>query len=98
VYDLYLEAMLPDPGVDAVALMLPRHFLALPPKAVEPFRRAGDLGKPVVAWVPGTHAGGHPALEWLEDHQVPVFPSSERAVRALAALCRSSSFKDQSPR
>jgi acyl-CoA synthetase (NDP forming) len=93
VYGLYLEAMMADPDVDAVAVMLPRVFSTLSVGAVEPFRRARDTGKPVVAWIPGMHAGGYPPLEQLEEHHVPVFPSPERAIRALAALYRSSSFK-----
>jgi len=44
-------------------------------------------------WVPEVRAGTSEALEWLEDQQVPVFPSAPNAMKALSALYRSSIFK-----
>jgi acetyltransferase len=90
VYALYLETMLQDPHVDGVAVMLSRWFAKLPVEFLNGFQRGREFGKPVVVWIPGMHAGGHPPLEWLENHDVPVFPSPEQALKVLAALHRSS--------
>jgi acyl-CoA synthetase (NDP forming) len=43
-------------------------------------------GKPIALRLAGMHSGRHENLTWLEEKGVPVFPSPEKAVRALAAL------------
>lgn len=86
VYEAYLEAMLNDPQVDAVAVMLPRWAARLPEEFLQPFEQVTTGQKPVVVWVPGMHGGEHSSLKWLEDRGIPVFPSPERAIRSLAAL------------
>lgn len=93
VYGLYLEAMLEDPEVDAVAIMLPRWASRLPEDFLRPFEMVSRSKKPVVAWVPGMYGGEHPPLRWLEEKGVPVFPSPEKAIRALAALYRFSRLR-----
>jgi acetyltransferase len=89
VYSLYLETMLQDPQVDAVAVMLSPWFAKASEEFLQGFPRSRVGGKPVVAWIPGMYAGGQAALEWLETNEVPVFPSPEKALKVLAALHRS---------
>ena len=86
VYQVYLEAMLTDPQVDAVAVMLPRWAARLPEEFLRPFEQVSQGQKPVVVWVPGMHGGEQPPLQWLEDRGIPVYPSPEMAIRVLAAL------------
>lgn len=93
VYGLYLESMLEEPGVDAVAVMLPRWASRLPESFLRPFEMVCRSRKPVVVWIPGMYGGEHPPLEWLEQRGVPVFPSSEKAICALAALYRVSRLR-----
>lgn len=92
VYDLYLEAMLQDPGVDAIALMLPRWASRLPQEFLKPFERAFEAPKPTVVWIPGMFGGESPGLRHLEDNGIPVFPSPEKAIRALSCLFRFQAF------
>jgi acyl-CoA synthetase (NDP forming) len=49
--------------------------------------------KPIVLWLPGVFPGRDETLQWLEDQHVPVFPSPEKALKALFALHRSSLSK-----
>ncbi|MEJ5376024.1 MAG: CoA-binding protein [bacterium] len=86
VYQTYLQAMLSDPQVDAVAVMLPRWAARLPQDFLHPFQQVVPGGKPVVVWVPGMYGGEQPPLKWMEDRGIPVFPSPEKAIRTLAAL------------
>lgn len=86
VYETYLQAMLSDPEVDAVAVMLPRWAARLPEEFLKPFEQVTSRQKPVVVWVPGMYGGEHPPLKWLEDKGIPVFPSPEKAIKTLAAL------------
>ena len=60
---------------------------------LEDFHLAVDAGKPIVVWVPEVRAGTSETLEWLENQQVPVFPSGPNAMKALSALYRCSQFK-----
>lgn len=94
VYGRLIEAMIHDPNVDALAVQ--SHFLAardLPKEFFEVFHRAAAAQKPITLWVPGVRPGKHENLAWVEERQVPVFPSPERALKALSALHRSSLVK-----
>jgi acyl-CoA synthetase (NDP forming) len=88
VYRTLIECMIADPNVDALAMQLHPMTLLLPNKALEIFQRAVDARKPVVLWIAGMESGRHPTLEWMEEKRVLVFPSPEKAIRALSALYR----------
>jgi acyl-CoA synthetase (NDP forming) len=93
VYRIYLEKILADPHVDAVAIMMTPWVARLPASFVEPFGLARKARKPVVAWIPGMYAGGSETLQSMEEQGVPVFPSPEKALKALAALHRASASR-----
>jgi acetyltransferase len=88
IYPTVLDAMITDPGVDALALQIHPEFLTVPKEFMGVFHQAVEAGKPIVLWLAGMESGRHENLMWLEDKGVPVFPSPEKAVAALAALHR----------
>jgi len=88
IYLTVLEAMVADPNVDALALQIHPEILLLPKELMGIFARSAGAGKPIVLWLAGTDSGRHENLVWLEENGVTVFPSPEKAVRALSALHR----------
>lgn len=87
----YAEAMAVDPGVDGLAMEVIE--LILYPELCMDLAPLIEARKPLAFWVPGLLAGRHDVLSILENHYIPVFTSANRAVRALAALRRSTRFK-----
>jgi len=83
-----IDAVLADPGVDALALQFPPWALFFGKEHFQVFERAAKAGKPVVLWMAGDEAGRFELLEWLEEIRIPVFPAPEKAIGALLALRR----------
>ena len=90
VYQVWIESMVQDPNVDILALQVPDRMLLLPKEFFEIFHQAVVAEKPIVIWVAGMDSGSHEILEWLEEKNVPVFRSPEKAIGALLALYRMS--------
>ena len=88
IYPTVLGAMVAEPKVDAMAIQIHPETLVLPKELMGVFSQVADAGKPIALWLAGMESGRHENLMWLEDRGVPVFPSPEKAVRALAALHR----------
>jgi acyl-CoA synthetase (NDP forming) len=88
VYGRLIEAMAEDEGVDALHIQIPDRILMLPRDVFALFHKAPAMGKPLVLWVAGVEPGTHATLSWLEEHQIPVFSSPEKALHALAVLHR----------
>jgi acyl-CoA synthetase (NDP forming) len=86
VYETLVASMAADPNVDALHIQIPDRLLMLPREIFKLFHRAPEAGKPLVLWVAGMEPGAHETLAWLEEHQIPVFSSPEKALRALVAL------------
>lgn len=89
-----LAAVMADPGVDSMVVML---TTLTDPFATELAEGIGEVvagsGKPVVAvWTiaPELAAGGFAALR---RHRIPVYPEPESAVTALAAMARFARFR-----
>jgi acyl-CoA synthetase (NDP forming) len=88
LYRILMESITQDPNIDALAVQLPPIASLLPKEFFQVFDRAVEAQKPMVVWTAGIEPGRHEALVWLEDRQIPVFPSPEKAIRALSALHR----------
>jgi acyl-CoA synthetase (NDP forming) len=88
VFETVIQAVMEDPGVDGAAVQLHYTALLFPRNVLEVFQRVVHVQKPLVVWIAGMESGRHENLEWLEERQVPVFSSPEKAIRALAALHR----------
>ena len=86
VYETLVAAMSEDDNVDALHIQIPDQILLLPKEHFKMFLRAPTLGKPLALWVAGIESGTHENLQWLEDQGIPVFPTPEKAIRALSAL------------
>jgi acyl-CoA synthetase (NDP forming) len=95
VYETFLDAVAEDPNVDAMAIQLPSRTFNVPQEFLQTFAKALRVGKPIALWLAGTPSGRYEVLEWLEEQNVVVFPSPEKALQALAALRRSGSAKSQ---
>ncbi len=86
IYQTWVESMTNDPNVDMLACQVPDRMLLLPKEFFEIFFRPVKAGKPTAIWVTGMDSGSHEILEWLEENNVPVFRSPEKAIQALVAL------------
>jgi acyl-CoA synthetase (NDP forming) len=93
VYSTLLQAMAEDPNVDALAIQLPPRLLNVPREFFHPFVQPLKAEKPIALWIAGCPPGRDETLQWLEDQNVPVFSSPEKALNALFALQRSSREK-----
>ncbi len=92
VYETLVAAMSEDENVDAIHLQIPDQILILPKEYFKMFHRAPARGKPLALWVAGLESGTHETLQWLEEQGIPVFPTPEKAIRALSALHQLSVF------
>jgi acyl-CoA synthetase (NDP forming) len=88
VYQTWVSAMCEDENVDSLHLQVPHHMLLLPKEHFKIFVPETGLRKPMAVWMAGTEPGTHENLGWLEDQGIPVFPTPEKALKALSALHR----------
>ena len=99
VYETLIPALSEDENVDVLHVQIPDMIINLPRDNFSVFNSVTALHKPIVLWSIGAKLGSHETLQWLEDHQIPVFDSPEKALRAVAALRRLSlrvqGFKQQ---
>jgi acyl-CoA synthetase (NDP forming) len=91
VVNSYVEAIVDDPNVDCAAVQV-----GIPPQLaasstgrqlLKPYADLIARGKPVTVWVMDPDSSVSMPND-LETHRIPIYPSAERAVRALGALWR----------
>ncbi|MBI2831159.1 MAG: CoA-binding protein [Chloroflexi bacterium] len=83
-YGTYFNAMAEDENVDCLATQVTRHA-ATEGRFVEIAYEVLRKGKPLVFWT-ATPSGFDGIASQLQARGIPVYPTSERAVKALAAL------------
>lgn len=93
LYQTLIDSLIEDPNVDGFAIQLHPMTLLFPEKLLEGFQRVSDSHKPAALWLAGVESGRHEVLQRLEEKQVVVFPSPEKAIRALSVLYRLSQTK-----
>lgn len=96
-----MAAIPEDEGVDCAVMQMPPEFFhassdgvnpsaqhrdALRQQCTQAFLRIKDIGKPFALWRTSMGRDEDEWIEELESHCLPVFPSTERAIKALAAL------------
>jgi acetate---CoA ligase (ADP-forming) len=96
-----LAAIPEDEQVDCVLMQMPPDFFRQSSEGANSFARQEELlrkqcaqaflsikerGKPFALWRTSMSRNEDEWIEELESHGLPVFPSSERAIKALAAL------------
>ncbi|MBU2608640.1 MAG: CoA-binding protein [Chloroflexi bacterium] len=88
VGSVIVDAVAGDENVDCIALqgridrfIKPEEFLRVVSETVK-------RGKPVAIWMTVMPQGENTIVDQMEARRIPVFPSAERAIRALAALHR----------
>nr|MBC8456960.1 hypothetical protein [Deltaproteobacteria bacterium] len=72
----------------ALAIQLHPMVFLFPKELLEVFGNSVAARKPIALWLAGMEPGRHEALQSLEERRVLVFPSPEKAIRALSALYR----------
>jgi len=95
VYKILMEAMTADKHVDCLAFEIELSAMESPDGLFKAFLMAREKKKPLTVWPMENTGQDMTAIEWLESHKIPVYPSGERAVKSLAAVHRYSTNKLQ---
>ncbi len=85
VYNVLFDALADDPNVDCLALCLTTHLSTKPAKLVKLASEVVKRGKHLVTWVADL-SGEAGIIQQMESNGIPVYPSAERAIKALSTL------------
>ena len=96
VYQAFFEAMTEDTNVDCIAAQLPTfRSVSIPDNIMRiflgPIFRARSK-KPVVVWLMEEAQRYRTPIQFLEENRIPVYPTADRAIKALSALHRYTSM------
>ncbi|MHA1595491.1 MAG: acetate--CoA ligase family protein [Candidatus Baldrarchaeia archaeon] len=94
VVEKCLDAIAKDPNVDALLFISLYHPVVLPPLR-KLAKIAEETGKPVVASITAPPKEYMEFLNKLQEEGVPLFPSPERAVKALAGLAKYAEVRER---
>jgi acyl-CoA synthetase (NDP forming) len=95
-HEIYLESIADETNVDCMLVQLGMIPLSQPVESMcSPFLKVRRSGKNIVLWVIGNRESNKTVIE-LESNRIPVYPSLERALRALSAISRYSRIKESS--
>jgi acetyltransferase len=97
LYGAAITAAQDDDSVDAVIVILTPQVMTQPAETARIIAQSIRRNKPVLA----AFIGGEeimPSLDEMLDRNLPDFPSPERAVAALRALCEYAAWRRRSPR
>ncbi|MFC2002553.1 acetate--CoA ligase family protein [Chloroflexota bacterium] len=88
IFRILLSALADDQNVDCLALELGGYPVSNPENLIDLASEVIKRGKPVAIWMAAMQAEDSTMVHKLEAKRVPVYPSVERAIRALSALYR----------
>ena len=82
-----MDTLVDDPNVDCLAMQVGGPVPTDSGQLVKLLSEVIKMGKPLVIWAtdPGRE---REMIQQLESNRVPVYPSAERAIKALSALYR----------
>jgi len=86
VLQVLMTAVAADPGVDCLALQARLDRYKDPDQFIDLASGIIRRGKPFALWMTVMPHGPNTIVHRLEAHRIPVFPTAERVIRALAAL------------
>lgn len=96
-YGMAVRAALADPTVDAVVVLLTPQAVTQVPETAAAVAAAADGSKPVlVSFMGGQDVA--PAIALFMENGIPNYPSPERAVRVLDAMCQYAQWLRRPPR
>jgi acetyltransferase len=96
-YRAAVETCLEDPEIDAIIVILTPQAMTQPAETARAIARRAHRDKPVLAVFMGG-ADVMPGREELVAANLPDYPSPERAVAALQAMCQYSAWRHRPPR
>ena len=99
VYQAFFEGMTEDTNVDCIAAQLPTfRNVSIPDNILrvflEPIFRARSK-KPVAIWLMEENQKYRTPIQFLEANRIPVYPTADRAIKALSALHRYTSMRTE---
>jgi acetyltransferase len=99
VYRAFFEAMTEDANVDCIAVQLPTfRNVSLPDNILrvflEPIFKARSK-KPIAVWLMEENQRYRTPIQFLEASRIPVYPTADRAIKALSALYRYTSMRTE---
>lgn len=95
VYGTALEAVIDDPGVDAILLHLFVGGQIMDPAMLEVLKKARKSDKPLFAWLIGARRPARETQLRLQDMGIPVFRELYRAVESMEAVLRGSRLRQR---
>jgi acyl-CoA synthetase (NDP forming) len=88
-YEKTFQILLEDPNIDAILNFVVFLNPQLSPDVVETIATAQDKGRPIISWATGGEFA-QKLISKLEELGIPTYPTSERAVKAIQGLIRTS--------
>ena len=94
VFNVMLTAVPDDPNVDCLAMQVRLDRFKDADRFITLITDSIKRGKPVVLWMTVMPHGNDTIIQRLESHQIPVYPSGDRAIKALAALYKYGKWRE----
>ena len=93
IFPALLDALANEQNVDCVAMQMRADRFEDPDQFINLASNVIKHGKPLAIWMTEMPQGKNTIVHQLEAKRIPVYPSAERAIKALAALYRYSTLQ-----
>lgn len=92
-YDVLCSVLADDPGVDCVVMQVRADGFQDPDRFINLATNSIKRGKPFALWMT-VPCGNDTLVQQLQSHGIPVYPSADRAIKALAALYKYGAWRE----